>query len=332
VTREVLVLALLWGCAEPEDPSSPGPSETVAESGIPPIDEPESGETGETGVVTDPACDEVLPSGPLPMASYPIRTTEDFDFDGLGKLVYANAGSLMAADPDGTATVVSPGVDVDAHGIQVLSDGNVVMAQGERGMVTWIDRASGGTAVVAGGLSSPNALDIADGDVMYVGELMGRVTQHELATGTTTMVHPSLGVVYGLALNEAQDRLYVTTNDGIFELRELADGSWSQEPRTIFPLNGYRHLFDGLEVDVCGNVYALEFYSGKLFRIDPETLEAAEIAEVGTGAPGSYWVSTRWGSDRGGWRRDVLYVTDRSVVHGIEVGVRGRSQPVDAVP
>ena len=44
------------------------------------------------------------------------------------------------------------------------------------------------------------------------------------------------------------------------------------------------------------------------------------------------WNAMHWGSDRGGWRRDTLYVTDRNKIFALEMGVPGKDQPVDAMP
>ena len=39
------------------------------------------------------------------------------------------------------------------------------------------------------------------------------------------------------------------------------------------------------------------------------------------------WNAMRWGNGLGGWRRDTLYVTNRSRVLAVSVGVRGRPSP-----
>jgi hypothetical protein len=86
-----------------------------------------------------------------------------------------------------------------------------------------------------------------------------------------------------------------------------------------------------METDICGNLYSIQFYSGKLFRYTPSTDTAVMLVDLND--PGSLlWNAIRWGSNRGNWRRDVLYVTSRHKIFAVEVGVDGRDQPVDLAP
>ncbi len=80
---------------------------------------------------------------------------------------------------------------------------------------------------------------------------------------------------------------------------------------------------------MCGNVYAVGWSDGRVSRTTPDGIESVIIADL-TSAGGAWALfnSIRWGSGFGGWRRDVLYVTDRSQIYAEEVGVLGRKSPV----
>lgn len=66
---------------------------------------------------------------------------------------------------------------------------------------------------------------------------------------------------------------------------------------------------DGLGVDACGYVYASEFNSGVVWRIDPEG-QIEELARL----PSMWIPNVKWGRDLGGFSSTTLYVADRD--HG----------------
>ncbi|MEQ1503536.1 MAG: SMP-30/gluconolactonase/LRE family protein [Myxococcota bacterium] len=292
-----------------------------------------SGTTGETGTPPIGYDCAAIPAGRPAVTMIPITTTEDFDFDALGSLVYSNNTDFVAVDALGGFSVVAPGIQ-DTRGIQILSDGNIVAAYIGLGVVGKTDRATGASTSLLTGLQGPNGLEVGDGDLLYVSEASaGRVITFDPATGTKTVIADGFGSPNGLALNQAQDRLYVAdTVDGIYEVaKDPVSGDWGT-PERIYAGHPYE-AFDGVEVDECGNVYLVEFTQGALIRIDPTTRVAEELIDLEEPLGGQImWNSIRWGSDRGGWSRSILYVTDRVQILAVDLGVPGRSQPVDAMP
>jgi hypothetical protein len=115
---------------------------------------------------------------------------------------------------------------------------------------------------------------------------------------------------------------------GVYQVRKNADGTWG-EKELVF--SSPTETYDGIEVDICGNLYLIGFSSGRLFRVDVESREQVVLVDIDD-PDAFYYTSLRWGADRGGWRRDVLHVTDRNKVFAVEVGVAGRRQPVDEMP
>jgi sugar lactone lactonase YvrE len=338
------VWAAVWiGCAGDPDPTEPtdGPSDgtPVGDSGS----TPGTGTTGATGATgdtagsTEPFDCSAIPSAPFNVWTYEIETTEDFDFDALGSLVFSDWVNLVAVDSYGVFSVISPGIE-DTRGIQVLSDGNVAAAYITQGRVGFTDRLTGSSVTLLSGLSGPNALEIADDDIMYVSETgwfgggsnTPRVVSFDPATGATTVVANGFDYPNGLALNDAQDTLYVADNtSGLYRVRKDGAGGWLPKELLFDPPG--TEAYDGIEVDICGNVYLVQFYNGALHRFDPETLQGELLVDLDDSQQ-FLWNAIRWGSGRGIWRRDVLYVTDRNKVFAVEVGVPGRRQPVDAMP
>ena len=295
-----------------------------------------TGTTGDTGgPTTEPFDCAAIPTGPFNVWTYDIQTTEDFDFDATGSVVFSDWVNLVAVDSYGVFSVISPGIQ-DTRGIQVLSDGNVVAAYISEGRIGLTDRATGAGTTLLAGLSGPNAMDVGTGDVLYVTETGwfggngARVISYDTVTGATAEIATGFAYPNGLALNNEQDVLYVSDNtEGLYRVRKDPVDGW-QPKELLFDPPG-SEAYDGLEVDICGNVYLVQFYNGQLHRFDPETLAGELLVDLNDSNQ-FLWNAIRWGSGRGIWRRDVLYVTDRNKVFAVEVGVPGRDQPVDLVP
>lgn len=329
VRRAALTLALA-GCRP--SGGSPTPTEATPATGTPtsPTTEAESSDTGAdpTTTTTRAACDD-LPDAPLSVTTYPIETTEDFDFDAAGWLIYATSGALLGVDIGGRERLVALGLGSYLRGIQVLSTGDLVVADFNVGRVEHVDGVTGAVTTLTSALAAPNGLEVGEGDVIYVSDagLAPAVRVVDLDGGPLPPV-PVGAMTYpnGIALDEAEETLYVADGrNGVFVSRRAVDGDWSVAERLFDPDGGE---FNAVEVDTCGNVYALDFRSGRLYRYDPGVDATTLLVDLDD-PDGWLWNSIRWGSDRGGWRRDVLYVTDRHQLFGVELGVRGRSQPID---
>ena len=81
-------------------------------------------------------------------------------------------------------------------------------------------------------------------------------------------------------------------------------------------------LLDGLNVDVCGNVYVTEYIAGTIWRFDEAGSEPEIVVETG-----SSWIpNMKWGYGIGGWETDVLYVSDRESggIFAVELGIPGK--------
>lgn len=320
------------------DPDTSDPTDTVDT-----VTTGATGATGDTGGTTTPGtgfdCSAPLPVAPFQIDEYPIVTTEDFDFDALGSLVYSDWTNFVAVDSYGVETVIAPGIE-DTRGIQILSDGNIAAAYIGQGRLGWTDRLTGGGITLLSGLSGPNAMDVGDGpngDIVYVTETgaVPRLISYDMTTGEVVEMARGFAYPNGLALNQDQDRIYVgdsgalqTSGRGLYRLeKDAVTGEWGDKELIISPDQPY----DGMEVDVCGNLYVVEFSNGRLMRFDPDTLVGELLVDLND-TQEFLWNAVRWGADRGIYRRDVLYITDRHKVFGVHVGVPGRSQPVDKMP
>ena len=81
-------------------------------------------------------------------------------------------------------------------------------------------------------------------------------------------------------------------------------------------------LLDGLNVDICGNVYVTEYIVGYIWRFTEAGAEPELVVETG-----SSWIpNMKWGYGIGGWESDVLYVSDRDTrgIFAIDLGIPGK--------
>jgi len=80
---------------------------------------------------------------------------------------------------------------------------------------------------------------------------------------------------------------------------------------------------DGLNVDVCGNVYVTEYVSGgAIWRFSEPGGTPELVVETG-----SSWIpNMKWGYGQGGWETDVMYVMDRDSggIFAVELGIPGK--------
>jgi streptogramin lyase len=265
---------------------------------------------------------------------YDIATTEDFDFDPDGRLVYVDwNGNYMGADIDGNSGIISPGDgwNTDARGVQVLSTGMTAINYIGANKIVTVDPATGGRTDLLVGPEGPNALEVGDNDVIFFSEAYrGRIGRLDTVTNLGEVIATGFSYPNGLALSPDQHTLYVSDDTfGIYRLvLDPTTGVWGEKQLVFNPARG--EAYDAMETDECGNLYSAQFYSGLIYRYDPYLDEAQLVVDLN---PDSFlWNAMRWGSNRGGWRRDTLYVTNRTQIFALELGINGRNQPVDLTP
>jgi len=76
-----------------------------------------------------------------------------------------------------------------------------------------------------------------------------------------------------------------------------------------------------LAVDVCDRLYTVRYGAGGVWRLEPDGDSWTEVVRVQSAT--HTFSSVRFGGGIGGWERDTLYVTDRSQLYAIPIGVNG---------
>jgi streptogramin lyase len=282
--------------------------------------------TGDTGP-TEPAydCTQPWPKQPLSVTTLTNFTSaEDFDFDAEGYVVSVENSDLFGKDPYGNIKVYTPNISSWTAGTRALATGDFVVADANNGELVLVDGTTGAKSVIMAGLAYPNGVEVDADHNVYVAENSGdrvnRVNAYDpydrevIATGVS---EPN-----GLILSPDQQTLYIGSFGGgvLYAVDRDPKGGWLT-PRVFYEPDNRDNGFDGINVDICGNVYFTEWITGKVYRVSPDGQEAGLVAELD-----SSWIpNLRWGVGVAGWDPDVLYVTDRdqSRMFAIEVGIPG---------
>jgi sugar lactone lactonase YvrE len=256
--------------AEPPTTGAPDTGSTAADTEPPGTSSgsesttAETGETGTTGGAFD--CDAVSagPFAPTLLLSG-FQGSEDLAFDGQGGLVLKRSGEIVIVRADQSETVLAQGL-AQAYGTRYLADGRLLVALPGAGDVIAYD-ARGQPGVFVAGLTSPNGIypDLA-GDV-WITEFGGsRVLRVGADLTTKTIVtgaeaSSANGVVY----DPQRQLLFYTKYQAGQIQRVVIDGQGEPgAPELVAAVAGA--ALDGLTLDACGNIYAIDQKNSRLYR------------------------------------------------------------------
>jgi sugar lactone lactonase YvrE len=270
------------------------------------------GTGGTTGTTTPFDCTAPLPAPPLAYDElFGWGTAEDFDFDGEGWHVSIRDGNLIRKDQYGNFEILSPGISSFTSGTRVMVTGEVIVANSQDNEVLKIDPKVGSQEVIASSISYPNGIEMSqDGRWVWVASNgSGNVRQLDAITGESFFVADGIDGANGLVLSVKEDALFVTTctGEGVWKIPRIDDTTWDEKVQLWHDAAPFLCI-DGINVDVCDNVYFTEWIEGVVRRIPSDGLTAPEIV---TSLPSTWIPNMRWGVGVGGWDPDLLYVADR---------------------
>lgn len=334
--REALCVLLLAAACTPDDPGKKkqGPPEhtgltTGLLTGVPTgaTTGPTTGTTTTTTPWTTTFDCVNRPVGPFPVTPFNIGTEEDFSFDQAGHLVYQAGITIMGADTTGTAGVLATGAPGDPAGMDVVADEQLIIAGPDNGSLMQLDLQTGAGDTVLSGLSRPNTVLGGRDGLYYISEQnAGRVRWFDPVTELAGPAITDTGFANGLALSPDEQTLYSAGGDTIWAVeRNPATGLWDPSTKVEFHSFPGRSIY-AMDTDVCGWVYVVGFSDGNVSRISPDGLTEENVAQLGGGWSFS---GMNFGSGLGDWAVDALYVTNRSQVFGIAIGIPGSPGPSD---
>jgi len=277
--------------------------------------------TGDTGPDERAICSlATQPEPPGTFNTLVFRTEEDFDFDGGGFLLTQSNSNIAALDRQGNVDYISiPGFH-DPSGLRVMSTGDIALAEPDTGGLRIVFRQTGGTNIAMSGLTNPNGVAVDSNGYVYISEFTnnGRVAIIDPYTQENWLISNNLPYPNGLALSY-EDRLFIMTDDSIMVTERLGPTEFG--PLSVFMQFPNNKNFWSITLDVCDNLYTVDYSQGEVFKIDGVLATTELIVDIPEW--GSY-SALRFGNGVGGWERDVLYVTNRGDLFGVPIGIPGK--------
>lgn len=282
--------------------------------------------TGTGGSAGAPPACNALPAGPITptIVTEGFSGSEDLAFDGKGAIVGkdgANVVKITAAD-EKTNVASLPG---QTYGIRYAPSGDLIAAVPGSGKLVKITSAGDVTDFVTS-LSGPNGVYVAMDGTIYVTEFQAsRVIKIAPGanTGTPVASGVALGAPNGVVLDEKRDLLFFTdyASGKLYSVTPAGGGT----PNPVGQVTGAS--LDGLVLDACGNVYAMDQGNSKLYRFE---LDAAG-ALVGTPALLATFpknvANAQFGSGTGFNPTSLYAAGNPGTVYEVPVGVPGAPVP-----
>lgn len=259
---------------------------------------------------------------PVPAVEYPIATEEDFAFDGSGMLLYQSGSTLVGSGPGGGVQVLGTGAPGDPSGLAMRNEDELVIAAPDTGTLEVLDLGTGGIETIASGLGGPNGLTTdASGRIFVSERVAGAITLVDLDAGQVTLLAKGFDRPNGLALDESGALLFVADTDGIYVI-EQEDARWLRVsgPKRIYEAKPGAVL-NSVAVDLCGFVTAIDYNTGEVLRIDPDTGESLLLVDLVAGA--SFGFGALEYGNGGNWPRGMVFTSNRRVVTGLQLGIPG---------
>ncbi len=278
---------------------------------------------GAGGAGGAPAC-VGLPTGPITptLVTDQFSGSEDLAFDGSGGIVAKSGNQIVRVDASDQVTDIAQ-LNQTAYGLRYGSNGDLFVALPQAGRLV---RVSGGNVTdVVTNLSGPNGVyPDFDGNIWVTEFGGGRVIRVD-SGGNTTTIAQNLNSPNGVVLDDTRNLLFFT---GYSQGRLFRVDPAGGTPVEVGQISGA--ALDGLVLDVCGNVYAVDQGNSDLYRFNLDGAGAlVGQPELLASFPTNV-ANAQFGSGTG-WNATSLYVAGNpGDVYELPVGVAGA--PVPAPP
>ena len=252
--------------------------------------------------------------------------SEDFTFDGQGRIVGKRGNALVALAASGVAAPTTiaelPG---QTYGLRYLPNGLLVAAIPGAGKVVTITRAGQVTDLVTG-LASPNGILTDEGGNVWITEFGGSKVLRVAPDGTRTTIVSGANAqaANGLVLDAARKILFYTEyqKGKINRISLATPGATAVNVATIPGA-----ALDGMVLDACGNVYAVDQCRSRLFRVRTDATGAASDAPELVATFPTNVANAQFGAGPG-FDSTKLYVTGNpGSVYTLDLGVGGAPVP-----
>lgn len=262
--------------------------------------------------------------GPLSptLHGQPFRGSEDFAFDGKGNIVGKKGSDVVFVDAAGNVVKTLAQLPGQTWGLRFHPNGNLLAAIPQQGKVVSITP-EGRVSDFATGLGQPNGVFADLRGNVWITEFGGGKVTKVAADGTRSTVASASGA-NGVVVNEATRQLFYSEYSR-GKIYRLAIDQAGATPALVTTISGAS--IDGMVLDACGNIYAMDNGNSRLFRVRTNADgSAAGSPELIASFPSNV-ANAQFGSGPG-WDPQTIYVTGNpGSVYKIPLGVSGALVP-----
>ena len=338
------MLTLLLACTAPDDEATdtgtpPGDTSAPADTSSP-EDSGDSGDTGpdagpdtgDTGGVVEAFDCSILPEPKEETVLEGVNASKGIAWDDEGHLVGSDGTSLVKSTYSGDQELWIPGAG-DVEGLGYLSGGDLISTYGYgRGEIIRYTP-EGGQTVLVGGLDN-YSVAIAPNDMIFAAGWDGGFIV-DPDTGDYTQIlsdgqpmFPQGVSPRSLTFSADFRTLYIGTIDNQGRIYTLAlDEDYQPAGDVELFATGLGHGWhDGLGLDACGNVYAVDYDSSSLYRASRDGKEVVKLVDWSANSR-QFGHGLAFGTGSDGWRIDAIYLPmpeSNKTVKEIVLGVPGR--------
>jgi hypothetical protein len=280
--------------------------------------------TGDGGDAGNPCA--TLKPGPFTPQSIgmPFQGSEDLAFDGKGNIAGKKGNNLILVNAQGNTVLAAlPG---QTYGLRFHQNGNIVAAIPGQGKLVTVSPA-GVVKDLLTGLGGPNGVYVDFDENVWVTEFQGSKVARLSPDGTKTVF------ASGAQVAQAANGVVIDKEKKILFYSEYSKGKInrmaSDQPGTtvtnVATIPGA--ALDGMVLDSCGNVYAVDQGSSKLYRVRIDANgNAAQAPELLAQFPTNV-ANAQFGSGPG-YDPKKLYVTGNpGTIYTIDLGIAGGPVP-----
>jgi len=306
--------------------TGPGTSATPTDTAAPtdsssPTDTTDPTDTQDSATDTEPPTGETFDCGaelPEPQPERQVdgaRAYKGIAFDGSGQAYGSDGNSLGHAAYDEAWTLWLPG-EGGVEQLAFLSGGDLISTNGYGAGEVKRYTPQGGETVLVGDLGA-YSVAIAPNDRIYAAGWDG-AWMIDPDTGETTQFlvdgPPDFDRRSGprsLVFSRDFTKLYIGTidSDGRIYTLDLDSDYQPVGELQLFATGAGNGWHDGIGLDVCGNVYAVDYASSSLYRVSADGSQVEKLVDWSANSR-EFGHGLVFGDGVGGWRHDALYLPE----------------------
>jgi hypothetical protein len=261
------------------------------------------------------------------LVAQPFSGSEDFAFDGRGHIAGKRGNALVLFGAEGSRNVASlPG---QVYGLRYHPNGDLIAAIPGAGKLVAVTPA-GQVTELLGGLGTPNGVYVDFEGNVWLTEFGANKVSRLGADGSRTTIASGAAVAQnanGVVLDAAKKVLFYTEY-AKGKIHRVALDAMERGPTLVATIPGA--ALDGIALDACGNLYAADQGSSKLYRVRVDLDGAASAAPELLATFPTNIANAQFGSGPG-FDPKKLYVTGNpGAVYALDVGVSGAPVPTPA--